>query len=303
MTWFIWRQHRVEAACAALACVAAAAVLLYSTEQVDSVRRSLTTAAQSVALIAFGDRVGVTMTAISFVLFALPAVAGIFVGAPMFSRYFEHGTHRLILTQSITRRKWFWMTVAFMLGPAAVMSAGLAVLATRWSEAQGPLSNQWYQFDEQGLALVAYVIFALSVGLALGILIRRTVPAMAATAIVFVAVRAIVAIFVRPELQPPIRISQDAAIPDGSWVFSTTAYTDTLGRTVTSEQVNKALQNAGPIPGTVADYLHGLGINSWVYYQPADRFWVFQAEEAILFLILAALLVGMAGLVVQRWSD
>jgi len=303
MTWVIWRQHRVEAVCAALGCVAATFILFYSIQLADSVRVSLSSVGQSDALVAFGDRVGAAATTTTFALLCLPVLVGMFIGAPLFARDFEHGTYRLLLTQSITRRKWFWMTSALLLVPIAATAAWLGVLGTRWSEALGSLSNQWYQFDEQGLAFASYVVFALSLGLSAGVLLRRAVPAMAAAAAAYVAVRAFVEVFMRPQLQPAVRIGQDAPIPDGSWVFSNTAYTDSSGRTVSADKVNQLLQSAGAIPGTVADYLHAHGISSWVYYQPPGRFWAFQAEEALIFLVLAAVLVGVAAFVVQSRSD
>ena len=39
-------------------------------------------------------------------LILLPALVGMFVGAPLLARELEHGTHRLAWTQSVTRRRW-----------------------------------------------------------------------------------------------------------------------------------------------------------------------------------------------------
>jgi ABC-type transport system involved in multi-copper enzyme maturation permease subunit len=298
----MWRQHRFEAAWAAILCVIAAAVLFYSIEEVTGLRQTLAGLGQTAALVALNDRLGGTLMVLTPMLLVLPILTGVFVGAPLFARDFEQGTHRLLWTQSIARRRWFWATLTLVLGPATVLAAVIAVLATIWVNVQGPLTDRWQHFDEQGLAFASYVVFAFALGATLGVVLRRTVPSMAAAGGIYVAMRAFVAILIRPQMQAPLRAGSDAPIPDGSWVFPT-VFTDSSGRLVPAERIAEAMGKAGHIPGSVSNYLHGLGIEQWVYYQPADRFWMFQAEEAILFIALAALLLALAALVLERWSN
>lgn len=299
MTWVTWRQHRTEAVIASILLAALSILLLYSIWELDQVRRALGGLNETAQLSSLSDQAGLTMTAIPAVLLALPALVGIFVGAPLFARDLEQGTHQLLWTQSVTRRHWLLVTFLMVLAPVLLAAVIVASLAVWWVIAQGTLTNPWYSFDEQGLVLIAYTTFAFALGSALGVLIRRIVPAMAATGALFVGVRVIVEVFLRPVFLSPLRIDQNAPVPDGSWVVST-GYTDRSGRALTADQIARVMQNAGQLPGTVADYLHSLGIQSWVYYQPADRFWLFQGVEAGVFLILAASLVAVAAVWVVR---
>src|SRR5438046_8961081 len=57
-------------------------------------------------------------------------------------------------------------------------------------------------FDIRGIVPIAYVLFALAFGVAAGTLIRKTLPAMAATLGGFVAVRAIVDFVARRHFLP-----------------------------------------------------------------------------------------------------
>ena len=52
--------------------------------------------------------------------YVVPAVIGIFWGAPMIAREIEAGTYRLVWTQSITRTRW----LVSKLGVAGIGSRG-----------------------------------------------------------------------------------------------------------------------------------------------------------------------------------
>jgi ABC-type transport system involved in multi-copper enzyme maturation permease subunit len=302
VTWVTWRQHRIEVVTAATLLAALSIALLYSTWELSQVRQSLNGLSETAQLSSLSDQAGLIMTAIPAVLLVLPALVGIFIGAPLFARDLEQGTHQLLWTQSITRRRWLLVTLLIVLAPVLACAAIVAILAVRWVNVQGTLTNPWYAYDEQGLVLVAYTAFAFALGAAFGVLIRRVVPAMAATAALFVAVRVVFEVVLRPSLMTPEKIDQNMPIPDGSWVVST-GYTDEFGRQLTSDQVAQVMQTAGRLPSTVADYLHSLGIQAWVYYQPADRFWVFQGIEAGLFFILAIALIALSAVWVVRRSS
>ena len=49
----------------------------------------------------YGSRVDVAR----YLVF-LPALIGVFVGAPLLARELEHGTYRFAWTQGVTRRRW-----------------------------------------------------------------------------------------------------------------------------------------------------------------------------------------------------
>ena len=54
------------------------------------------------------------------------------------------------------------------------------------------------RFDIMGVVPVAYTLFAMALGVAAGVLVRRTVPAIGLTLAVYLAVRMLIDQWVRP---------------------------------------------------------------------------------------------------------
>jgi hypothetical protein len=137
---------------------------------------------------------------------AAPALLGLFWGAPLFAREFETGTYRLAWTQSVPRTRWVLSKLALG-GLATATLAGVLTLTITWwytSRDQVGGANMYAVFDRRDVAPVAYAVFAFTSGALLGALIRRTVPAMAATLGLFVVARAAVGAWVRPHLIAPL---------------------------------------------------------------------------------------------------
>ena len=138
-------------------------------------------------------------------LIALPILAGMFWTAPLVSREYEAGTHRLAWTQSVSPLRWITTKVVLIFGCIAAATVALSLLAV-WAlnplmpAFGGRYNSTW--FDIQGLVPVACMLFALSLGLAASALIRRTIPAMAVTLAVY-AVARIPIHFVRAHFWPP----------------------------------------------------------------------------------------------------
>jgi ABC-2 family transporter protein len=136
-------------------------------------------------------------------LLAIPALLGMFWGAPLVARELESGTYRLAWTQSVSRRRWLTVRVA-LVGGAALAVAGLATWLVSWWFA--PLDAVSLNrldpgvFTERGVVAVGYAGFAFALGVATGALARRTLPAMAATLLGFVAVRIAFTLWVRQHL-------------------------------------------------------------------------------------------------------
>ena len=138
-------------------------------------------------------------------LLAIPALLGMFWGAPLVARELESGTYRLAWTQSVTRRRWLSVRVA-LVGVAALAVAGLASWLVSWWFAPLDAVNM-NRFDPsvftaRGVVAIGYAGFAFALGVATGTLTRRTLPAMAATLLGFVAARIAFTLWVRPHLLP-----------------------------------------------------------------------------------------------------
>jgi hypothetical protein len=133
------------------------------------------------------------------------------------ARELETGTHRLVWTQSVTRARWFATKVSVGALVAMTLTALLTLLVTCWA---GPIDAALESgqgggglqlevprvspaaFEMRGVVPIAYTAFTYVVGVAAGLLLRRTVPAMAVTLTVFVLVHGAMPTFVRSELGP-----------------------------------------------------------------------------------------------------
>jgi hypothetical protein len=143
--------------------------------------------------------------ALDLVARVVPALIGIFWGTPLISREFETGTHRLVWTQGVTRARWV-LTKLCLVGLIATAVSGLLTLTITWwfRDIDKVSSNQYGLFDRRDIAPIGYAVFAYAVGVLVGAVLKRTVPAMATTLGIFVFVRVAVALWVRPHLLSPL---------------------------------------------------------------------------------------------------
>lgn len=224
MIRFAWMQFRLQAlvALGGLTIVAIASALtgphlvhLYDTTVANCSTHSDCSEATS-ALISNGDKLSIVL---KVVVEVVPALIGLFWGAPLVAQEIETGTYRLAWTQ-VTRTRWMGFKLG-LLGLASVVVAGvLSLMVTWWSS---PLDRvrmtPFTSFDQRDLVPIGYAVFALVFGATVGMLVRRTLPAMATALGGFVVARLVVAHFGRPRLLAPLRVVvRDTVIATGSSV-------------------------------------------------------------------------------------
>ena len=236
----------------------------------------------------------------------IPALAGVFVGAPLVARELESGTHLLIWSQGITRRRWFLGGLGLLVLGTVSSTALLAAASQGWFGMQRGLGlagslSLWDGFEIGPPVLIAYTLFALALGVAAGALIRRTVPAIAATLVGFIAVRIAVALLARPRYLSPLAARANLAgqsgfsfgtsgpNPSSDWLVGSTVLVDGAGHPIPSGGFCQ-----GPGPGCYPQ------IFAIQHYQPAARFWLFQGIEAAIFVVLALALFALAYRLVMR---
>jgi hypothetical protein len=239
-------------------------------------------------------------------LLILPMLVGLFWGAPLVAREVEHGTHRLVWTQGISRTHW--ALVKFGLVGAATLTAAVGYgLGMSWWVT--PLTHAAREgrlgvivFDLQGVAPIGYTLFAVALGIFAGTIWRRMLPAMAVTLVGFAGVRAALTILVRPRYLPartltsPVYGSADGlSMPHGDWIIAS-GVRDAAGKLVLPDGA-VVCQPGAPNPSggaCGADLGIGPGAYNWQLYQPGSRFWLFQGIETGIFVALAALLLYLA---------
>jgi ABC-type transport system involved in multi-copper enzyme maturation permease subunit len=334
MIWLTWRQFRGAAAMMAAA-LAALAVILFLTgpgvaDDYATGIAACTTQNASCSNFAnrFFDNNQNPFLAVTAVVLVLPALVGLFWGAPLITRELEAGTHRLVWNQSITRTRWLAIKLG-LAGLASMTAAGLGSLAVTWWSSpidtaaadnfprMGPLL-----FAARGIVPIGYAAFAFALGVTVGMLVRRTLPAMAITLAVFVAVQIAMPLLVRPHLLPPtrstieitasnvdgimrqsgggpIRMALEAKAPNdpGAWVLSAPAVdaSGTALETITLSSSGSCAPSGGPpergLSACLAE-IKRLDYRQQVTYQPSSRFWPFQWCETGMYIALA---LGLSG--------
>ncbi|MEJ2857645.1 MULTISPECIES: hypothetical protein [unclassified Saccharothrix] len=237
-------------------------------------------------------------------------LVGVFLGAPLFAREFEQNTHLFALSQSVRPSRWFAAKVAVVAVPAALGALVLGAVYRWWTTALGKLvvPQEGFHaglFEPQPPALFGYVVFAVGLGVVVGLVVRRVVPAMAVTLVAWLGALYAVRRFARPDYLTPLvlerpfgdyRIGYEA--DQDRWRLAE-GVTDAAGRFVSSrdEVVQDAtrscqISSGGQHSVEYHDCMTALGYRSGAdLVQPGDRFWVFQAIEATLFTAAGVLCV------------
>ncbi|MFI7705564.1 ABC transporter permease [Nonomuraea sp. NPDC049480] len=218
MIWLTWRQFRGSAATVAgILVVLIGALALTGPSLATAYQAGIAGCTPDNTCNDFFDRFfeeyQLPFLALTLVVLILPALVGLFWGAPLITRELEAGTHLLVWNQSITRRRWLAVKLG-LTGLAAMAAAGVCGLAvTWWSD---PLDKSAVSemaqmsplvFSARGIAPMAYAAFAFVLGVTVGMLVRRTLPAMALTLAVFATVQFAMPLLVRPHLMPPVSAS------------------------------------------------------------------------------------------------
>jgi len=343
MIWLTWRQFRASATMMAAALAVLAVVLgVTGPGLADDYATGIaactteTDGCTSFVQSFYNDHRDAFL-AVTAIVLVLPALIGLFWGAPLIASELESGTYRLVWNQSITRVRWLAVKLG-LVGLGAVTAAALGSLAVDWwsDPIDKTAANDYARmepllFAARGIVPIGYAAFAFALGVTVGLLVRRTLAAMAISLAVFVAVQVGMPLLVRAHLVSPVRSTIEITEssldgihlprgdgplrarvkpPDtgplaGAWVLSSQAV-DASGTAVDTIPLSRSgacappvptgqpLSSAGP-PGFSSSCLaeiKRLGYRQQVTYQPSGRFWALQAIETAIFVSLALLLTG-----------
>ncbi len=240
MIRFAWLQARTQTAVAAAALAAIAVIAAVTGPRLlhlyDANVATCHASACASATTVFLASYRLLQIGLPNVLLVAPALIGAFWGAPLIAREFETGTFRMALTQSVTRQRWLAVKLG-VVGLASMAVTGLLSLVVTWwfsplDRVQvNPLTPSL--FAERGIVPVGYAAFAFALGVTAGIIIRRTIPAMAVTLVVFTGIRLAISLWVRPILFAPLRVVSPfvlgtgdgapplpGAVKPGDWVLT-----------------------------------------------------------------------------------
>ncbi|WP_406094221.1 ABC transporter permease [Kitasatospora purpeofusca] len=222
---------------------------------------------------------------------AVPVLIGMFLGGPLLAQEYERGTVRLVLTQSVSPRRWLLTRLAVPGATVLVATAVLAALTSWvwWSDIyHGPVAFdppfQGFTYPVLGLAPVAWSLFGLALGVLVGQLLRRTVAAVLVSGVV-VAIAQAVMVAWRPFLWPLVEEEQPYhnmmggfVQPAGAWLVERGVVLAD-GTRLMNDQCFEAASACDEAP------------TSWGQYHPASHLVPIQLVEAGVLLVLTALVV------------
>jgi hypothetical protein len=307
--WVAWRQQRTETliVVAVLALLAAALVPsgLDMASRYDHDGLAACAAAGDAgncgrAIQIFTQRFDGLMNQLPW-LNLIPGIFGIALAAPLVLEL-ESGTDRLAWTQSITRRRWLAFKLGLTTLAALLAALAMTALVTWW---RGPLDHLHGRmenvFDFEGTVGIGYVLFALGLTLAIGVVWRRTVPALIAGFAGYVVARIFVMSWLRERYETPLsstwpaRSGTQPAKLDGAWVIDMRP-SDRSGHALAApgNPIGQCARGAGKgirviDPSCLPDNLYNHAV-----YQPASRFWLFQGIETAIFGGVAFALIAFA---------
>lgn len=316
MIWVTWRLHRNQATFAVAAMVGLAAILVPTGIHFAHVYNQAVAGCGSASgcgdlsdVLFQGDRW--LFNLVPVLVMVVPALFGVFWGAPVFAKEIEDGTHKLAWTQSVTRRHWAATNIVWVLLGAAVWGGAMSALVTWWSGPENALRLDRFNpgwFDTQGIVPAAYAVFAVALGMAAGAVLRRVLPAIAVTLGGYVGVRVFFQVLVRSHYMAPViqsfPIGKGPGPAGGAWVLSNdlvSAAGQVMGTPhaiqATAGPAGKAIPvlcgGVGQVKIT-PDCLAAQGYHLAATFQPASRYWSFQGIESAIFVAMAALLVAFA---------
>ncbi|MGW5169807.1 ABC transporter permease subunit [Streptomyces nodosus] len=327
MMWLNWRQFRVQALAGAGALVVIAAYLLYYGSEIRDgyqvYQAGCTGLAEcSRAANQFRSAYESTLLFLAAGLALIPAAIGTFWGAPLIARELENGTHRLAWNQSVTRPSWL-LSKVLLVGLAAMLLTGACAALLTWAAHPFDMvvKNKFstFVFGARDIVPIGYAALAFTLGTVMGLLLRRTLPAMAVTLVVFLAFQFFFPNVVRPDLLPrdkaTLTMTADTinearslgSITGGpvigglripgepdAWIAESSPLRTADGKTLDGTEFNGCIDTAprtgaGGTFGDTAVCLAKLDLHVDVEYHPTDRYWALQWLETATYLVLSGL--------------
>jgi ABC-type transport system involved in multi-copper enzyme maturation permease subunit len=261
---------------------------------------------------------------VGILLLAVPVLIGAFAGAPVLARELETGTFRYAWTLGIGRWRW---TLAKLVPLAVTAAIATGLLSMLFSWYHQPLFADGNSipldpvlFGLRGVAYAAWTLAAFAIGALSGLLIRRVIPAIAATLAVTAGLFITTGMYLRQYYMTPLLGRNLSSTPASAWVLGGWW---TKGGSVVSPATMNQLQNTlagrfmtatlpknvksddikfykGPANADVQSYLYSHGYTHWISYQPGSRFWPFQWIEGGWLLALSVLLITVTVWLVRR---
>jgi hypothetical protein len=227
-----------------------------------------------------------------------PFALGLFLGVPLVAREVEGRTAAIAWSMSRSRRRWLLLRAAPVVVAVVVacLLAGIAaeVLVRAQPENEG-IDPGFADYAARGMLVPARGIAVVAIGLAMGTLIPRQLPALLLAAAVTVALFAALEIVTDGWMADAAEPMDSAALQAGasSKIYGTGYRDDVTGKVVTWEEYYQA----HPDP-SLDEFEEPAGVTPIVYAVPASRYGEFVLRESAILTAVALLGIGISARVV-----
>ena len=301
MAWVTWRQHRMALAGVAVF-LGVLAVWVWRSGLGLHHAYAAAAACHPVSSFACGDLVsrfnGMDgFLAPGWLLQVVPALIGAFAGAAVLARELETGTFRYAWTQGFGRWRWTLAKLVLLAVVVAAAAGAFSVLLSWYYQPYFGAGNQNLGlseasplagglFDLRGVAFAAWTLAAFAIGALAGMLIRRVVPAIAATLAVYAGLAVAAGMYLRQHYLTPLLIKNNFPPASARMLSRVVDQGRSAGQPVRGQPgppgstIPGGREGRGPAGPRLGAVPHQHGYTQWISYQPASRFWPFQWIES-----------------------
>jgi hypothetical protein len=315
MTWITWRRYRVRIISLGLYMVALIVFMVLTQHAFQNaavvcgrLHIDISQGRHCNSASSAESHGSLVETAIAF----LPLFIGLVLGTPMVATELENKTNRLAWSQGVTRTRWLvrtWLTLAI---PTVVVMSLFALIVEWWathvvtSISSGGGLIQPAQMLISGVAPIALALLFLTLGMFIGIAVRRFLSPYATSVVGCFVVLGVMQ-FVLPSLAPKVVVPTHPfgvthlpkLLSSRPWFIKSVYRLAPGSHSGKHEQsVNAVLQYCKGIPTCFET--HGLQIVN--LYQPASHYWVLQWREAGIYVAATAALLSLSIWSIRRWS-
>jgi ABC-type transport system involved in multi-copper enzyme maturation permease subunit len=271
MNWLVWRQHRAAYWTLLAATAVTVAVLVYQRHQMITYLEGY---GYPHLKSGWEDKFDqVPLDSAAQLLGLLPILIGVFVGGPLLAGDLESGTAKLVTAQSVSRVRWIATKLGVTALVVVVCTTALSAAFTWW---WSPVKSSSYvmdwadspAFDSSGPVPVALTLLTVVGGVAIGMLLRRTLLSMVVTLGFAVALQVVWSYF-RLSLGNVVTVTSHNGVgdnsmpnvPDGAHQLDEsylTASGDLIGWGSCAEQTEKAINaclDKAQVVGWSVDYI------------------------------------------------
>jgi hypothetical protein len=234
------------------------------------------------------------------ILMILPFLLGALVGAPLVARELERGTTRLAWSLAPSRLRWFVVRVV----PAVVIVFGLSFVAgaalDRLMASMEPgtdMASSFAGYGSRGVVLAARATFVFTIGVAVGAVMGRMLPALIITAVIaYVGLAG--GIYVHGKILANEAVFVDdetgAGVPGALYIEQRIRTPD--GRVVTWEELNVLV----PPPADGSTDWPPAGYITVALVVPGERYRFVELREVAALAGGSLVALGMGALAVRR---